>query len=85
MSAFIDEVSAELDKKTLFNIYNIATSEPIPFINVKLAAKGKNYMSYHIFVKKLNLIEKIQIIKISKKVFLSIATANYIYFRSRGE
>ena len=34
LDTFIDEVSAVLDKKSLLKIYNIATSEPVPFLKV---------------------------------------------------
>ena len=35
LDSFIDEVSAVLDKETLLNICNIATSEPFSFMYVK--------------------------------------------------
>ena len=38
---FIDEVSAMLDKKTLMNIYNLATDEPFSFLYVNLRAKKR--------------------------------------------
>ena len=42
LATFIDEVSAMLDKKTLMNIYNLATSQPCSFLYVNLRAKTKN-------------------------------------------
>ena len=46
LDTFIDEVSAVLDKKTLLELCNIATSEPYSFLYVKLTAKGRNEMFY---------------------------------------
>ena len=53
LDTFIEEVSAVLDKKTLLELYNIATSEPYSFLYVKLTAKTKNDMFYIRFDKKL--------------------------------
>ena len=47
LDTFIDEVSAVLDKKTLLELYHIATVEPYSFLYVKLTAKGRNEMFYH--------------------------------------
>jgi hypothetical protein len=44
LETFIDEVSAVADKKTLMELYNLATSEPYSFLYVKLTAKTKNDM-----------------------------------------
>ena len=44
LETFIDEVSAVADKKTLMELYNLATSEPYSFLYVKLTAKSKNDM-----------------------------------------
>ena len=42
LDTFIDEVSAVLDKKSLFKIYSIATSEPFfSSLYVKLTAKAR--------------------------------------------
>ncbi|MFM7984179.1 MAG: hypothetical protein ACKPKO_33135 [Candidatus Fonsibacter sp.] len=41
MEAFIDEISAVVDKKTLLELYNTATYEPYSFLYVKLTAKNK--------------------------------------------
>ena len=53
LESFIDEVSAVLDKKTLLELYNIATSKPYSFLYVKLTAKNKNEMFYQNFDKRL--------------------------------
>ena len=51
LDTFIDEVSAVFDKKTLLELYNIATSEPYSFLYVKLTAKDRNEMFYQNFTK----------------------------------
>ena len=53
LETFIDEVSAVADKKTLMELYNLATSEPYSFLYVKLTAKTKNDMFFIRFDKKL--------------------------------
>jgi len=53
LETFIDEVSAVADKKTLMELYNLATSEPFSFLYVKLTAKSKKDMFYMNFSKKL--------------------------------
>jgi hypothetical protein len=55
LDSFIEEVSAVADKKTLLEIYNIATSEPFAFLYVKLNSKSKNDMFYIRFDKKFEL------------------------------
>ena len=52
---FIDEVSAMLDKKTLMDIYNLATSEPFSFLYVNLRAKTKNDVFHIRFDKKIKI------------------------------
>ena len=42
LQTFIEEISALIDKKTLLDIYNLATSEPFSFLYVNLRAKRKN-------------------------------------------
>ena len=42
LETFIDEVTAVLDKKTLLELYHMATSEPYSFLYVKLTTKDKN-------------------------------------------
>ena len=53
LETFIDEVSAVADKKTLMQLYTMATSEPYSFLYVKLTAKSKKDMFYIRFDKKL--------------------------------
>ena len=48
----IDEVSAVLDKKTLLELYNIATAEPYSCLYVKLTAKDRKEMFYQTFTKR---------------------------------
>jgi len=55
LESFIEEVSALVDKKTLLELYNIATSEPYSFLYVNLVAKGKNDMFFIRFDKKMIL------------------------------
>ena len=49
LDTFIDEVSAVLDKKTLLELYNIATAEPYSLLYVKLTTKNRDKMFYHLF------------------------------------
>ena len=44
LETFIEEVSAITDKKTLLEIYNLATHDPYSFLFVNLRAKKKNDM-----------------------------------------
>jgi len=53
LETFIEEVSATCDKKTLLDLYNVATDEPFSFLYVKLTAKKKEDMFYVNFSKKL--------------------------------
>ena len=46
-------MSAVLDKKTLLQLYNIATSEPHSFLYIKLTESNKNDMFYINLNKKL--------------------------------
>ena len=46
LEAFVEEVSALIDKKTLLEIYNIATEEPYSFLFVKLNAKKRDDMFF---------------------------------------
>ena len=57
LEAFIEEVSAVTDKKTLMDIYNLATSEPYSFLCVRLTAKDKNDMFYIRFDKRITIVE----------------------------
>jgi len=49
LDTFIEEVSAVYDKKTLMDLYNVATSEPYGFLYIKLTAKNKEDMFYKRF------------------------------------
>ena len=53
LETFIDEVSAVADKKTLLDIYNLATSEPHSFLYCKLTAKNKDDMFFVRFDKRI--------------------------------
>ena len=55
LDAFIEEVSALADKKTLMDIYNLATQEPYSFLYVKLNSKSKNDMFFIRFEKRIEL------------------------------
>ena len=55
LETFIEEVSAVTDKKTLLQIYNLATSEPYSFLYVNLRAKTKNEMFHIRFNKKIEI------------------------------
>ena len=50
LESFVEEVSALIDKKSLMEIYNLATSEPFSFLTVDLTAKKKD----NIFMVKFN-------------------------------
>ena len=55
LEAFLEEVSALADKKTLMDIYNLATQEPYSFLYVKLNSKSKNDMFFIRFEKRIEL------------------------------
>ena len=55
LETFVEEVSAVYDKKTLLEMYNVATDEPFSFLYVKLTAKKKEDMFFVRFDKKLVL------------------------------
>jgi ABC-type dipeptide/oligopeptide/nickel transport system ATPase component len=55
LETFVEEVSAVADKKTILELYNIATSEPYSFLYVNLVAKDKNDMFFVRFDKKLQI------------------------------
>ena len=55
LEAFIEEVSAVADKKTLLQLYQTATAEPYSFLFVKLNAKHINDIFYIRYDKKLLL------------------------------
>ena len=52
LEAFLEEVSALADKKTLLDIYNLATNEDYSFLYVKLNSKTKYNMFYIRFEKR---------------------------------
>jgi hypothetical protein len=56
LDAFIEEVSAVADKKTLLEMYHIATEEPYSFLYVKLTSKDHNKMFMIRFSKYLEII-----------------------------
>ena len=55
LQTFIDEISALMDKKTLLDIYNMATSEPYSFLFVNLRAKNKNEIFHVRFDKRIEV------------------------------
>lgn len=44
LGAFLDEVSALVNKKALLQMYELATSEPYSFLYVKMTSKSKKNM-----------------------------------------
>jgi hypothetical protein len=55
IEAFIEETSAIYDKKTLLEIYHMATAEPYSFLYVKLKAKSASDMFYINFNKRIEI------------------------------
>ena len=55
LETFIEEVSALIDKKSLMEIYNLATAEPYSFLYVKLTAKKKDDIFMVKFNKKITI------------------------------
>ena len=55
LEAWIDEVSAIAYKKTLLQLYQMATAEPFSFLFIKLNAKKVNDMFYMRFDKQVML------------------------------
>ena len=55
LETFIEEVSAIMDKKTILDFYNYATSIPYGFLYVKLTEKSKDNMFYQNFSKRLTI------------------------------
>lgn len=55
LETFLEEVSAVADKKTLLDIYHLATEEPYSFLNVRLTAKDKNDMFYIRYDKRITI------------------------------
>ena len=58
LETFIEEVSAVYDKKTLMELYNVATDEPFGFLYIKLTAKNKDDMFYKNFDHRLVINEE---------------------------
>ena len=55
LDAWVEECSAIADKKTLLELYNLATAEPYSFLFIKLNAKKVDDMFYIRFDKRLEL------------------------------
>ena len=55
LEALIDELSALTDKKSLLQLYNLATSEPYSILFIKLNAKRLNDMFYIRYEKRLEI------------------------------
>jgi Cdc6-like AAA superfamily ATPase len=55
LETLIDELSALADKKTLLEIYNLATQEPHSFLYINLMAKDINDMFHIRFDRKILL------------------------------
>jgi hypothetical protein len=55
LESLIEELNALTDKKTLLQLYNLATSEPFSFLFIKLNAKKLNDMFYLNYTKKLEI------------------------------
>ena len=53
LEAWIDEVSAIADKKTLLQLYNMATSVPFSFLFIKLNSKDVEHVFYARFDQRL--------------------------------
>ena len=56
LEAIVEELSAVADKKTLLDIYHLATSEPFSFLFVNLTSHDKNKL-FHIKFEKAITIE----------------------------
>ena len=55
LQAFLEEVSALADPKTLQDIYNLATKEDYSFLYVKLNSKSKQDMFYIKFNQRIEI------------------------------
>ena len=55
LEVFLEEVSALADKKTLLDIYNVATSEDYSFLYVKLNSKSKKNVFFVRFEERIEL------------------------------
>ena len=59
LGAFLDEVSALVNKKALLQMYELATSEPYSFLYVKMTSKSKENMFMIRFDKYLEVEETV--------------------------
>ena len=59
LGAFLDEVSALVNKKALLQMYELATSEPYSFLYVKMTSKSKKNMFMIRFDKYLEVEEAV--------------------------
>lgn len=55
LETLVDEVSAITDKKTILQIYNMATSEPFSFLYINLRSKDKNNIFHIRFDKRIEI------------------------------
>ena len=55
LESLLDELSAIAPKKTLMEMYNIATEEPYSFWYISLMARNKNDMFFIRFEKKMSI------------------------------
>ena len=55
LEALLDELCALTDKKTILQLYNMATADPYSFLFIKLNAKKLNDMFYINFSRKIEL------------------------------
>ena len=55
LEAVLEELSALADKKTLLDMYQLATDEPYSFLYVRLNAKDKNNMFFIRYEKRLEV------------------------------
>ena len=55
LEALLDELCALTDKKTILQLYNMATAEPYSFLFIKLNAKKLNEMFYIRYEKRLEI------------------------------
>ena len=55
LESLIEELNALTDKKTLLQLYTLATSEPFSFLFIKLNAKKLNDMFYLNYTKKIEI------------------------------
>ena len=55
LETFVEEVSAVADKKTIMDIYNMATVEPYSFLYVNLRSKDRNNIFHIRFDKRIEI------------------------------